>query len=436
MEQGYLLGDHGQLGAQIGQLVITQGHAVQQYLALAGLVKPGQQLDQRGLAAAGAAHQCHRVAGGNIETDIPQYLIAGAGIGKPDMAQAEFATGPRGDVSAPVDLGILVQLRENVLRGGQAALDFALHLTQLADGLAKLGGGGQEGDQGAGGKAPQDVRPQGKPHQGGQGQGQQALDNRRTQTLDECQFEVLGAVVLAGLAKPLVLLLLAAEDADFLEAADALPRDLGHVPHGGLDTATIAPEMAADEGDHHGDNRGYHREYQAQAPVEVQQVTGQGQHSQPLAHDGFQRLGDGAADLLHIESDLGNQRALGLAIVVGAGCHQHLVEQLAAQLVDKTAGNIVHAVVAQEETGGAGSRHCDHGHRHRHPRELDAVQAAGVEVAVGDSGDDAGVHLVGLVEGIEQELQQVGQQYIARRVNDVADQAQGKHEPQGLYVGQ
>ena len=431
-----MLGHHRQLRPQVRQPVIGQRDAIQQDLALAGLVEARQQMYQGALAAAGAANKGDGLAGGNVDGNVMQYSVGIAPVGKRYTAHTDGAGGPGHLVAAVVRLFLEVELCKDILGGGQAPLYIALHLAQLADGLAQLGGGGEKCHQRTRRESAQDVGAEREPDQGGQRQRQQRLDDRRTEPVGKREFEVLDAVVLAGIAEALMLLALSAKEANFLVAADTLAGYLGHVPHGGLDAPAVTAEMPSHVSDDHGDDRDNRDKYQAQTPVEIEQVAGQGDHREPLAHHNFQCLGDGPGNLLHVEGDLGYERTLGVSIVIDAGGNQHLVEQLAAQPVNERAGDMAHAIVAHKKTAGPGRRQRHHRHRYRYASEFHPPQARVIEKAVGDRGDDAGGHPHGVVQGVEQELHQVGQQHIAEGINDVANQTQGEHRPLGRYIAE
>ena len=65
-KQHVLLQHHRHLAAQGIQIVFTHVYPTHLYGAFGGIVQPGDQLDQGGLAAAGAADDPHRLAGRNL----------------------------------------------------------------------------------------------------------------------------------------------------------------------------------------------------------------------------------------------------------------------------------------------------------------------------------------------------------------------------------
>ena len=67
--------NHADAGAQIVQVPVLYVDAVHQHLPLIGIVQPGDQRDQRGLAGAGRADDADGGAGGNVQVDVIQHAL-------------------------------------------------------------------------------------------------------------------------------------------------------------------------------------------------------------------------------------------------------------------------------------------------------------------------------------------------------------------------
>jgi hypothetical protein len=69
-------------------------HAVQQNGSLVGFVKAGDEVGERGLAAAAGADQGNGLARGRLEIDAAQHRLGAAGIGEPHVRSARRSAGP------------------------------------------------------------------------------------------------------------------------------------------------------------------------------------------------------------------------------------------------------------------------------------------------------------------------------------------------------
>src|SRR5262249_27839722 len=109
--------EEGAVGGEL-RLLAQQGGAgagVQADLALVGLVEPGEQAEQGGLADAVGADQTDPVAGEQLETEIGEegLLIESAGkLGAAQQQHDAVSTGQRDSVSFPSSYG-----KEAVLAG-------------------------------------------------------------------------------------------------------------------------------------------------------------------------------------------------------------------------------------------------------------------------------------------------------------------------------
>ena len=77
-EQDVVLEHHADAVAQVFQGIVLHVDAVHQHFPFRGIVKPGDEIDQGGLALAGAADDGNHLAGLSGEGDVGQDVIAGA----------------------------------------------------------------------------------------------------------------------------------------------------------------------------------------------------------------------------------------------------------------------------------------------------------------------------------------------------------------------
>ena len=84
-----ILEDHAHRAAQRVQVIVAQVAAIEQDAAFVGVVEPGQQLDERGLARAVLAHQRQRFARLQGEAQVPHRPALGARIAEADILEDE-----------------------------------------------------------------------------------------------------------------------------------------------------------------------------------------------------------------------------------------------------------------------------------------------------------------------------------------------------------
>src|SRR5581483_1037856 len=102
--------------------------AVDEDAARGGVVEPRDEVDERGLAAAGGADQGDGLAGLDPDADTVERLAAGAQVRERDLLELEPPARAPERALAGVVLGALVEQLEHALRRGQAALQRRVHL--------------------------------------------------------------------------------------------------------------------------------------------------------------------------------------------------------------------------------------------------------------------------------------------------------------------
>ena len=122
-EQHVLLQHHGHAVAQHVQVVVLHRVAAHGELTAGDVVKAGDQLHQRGLGAAGAAQDAHRLARADGQADVAEHVLAGGlGILEVHMVELHAAVLQLGAFALrrAHDLGPFVQHLHDALDGGPA----------------------------------------------------------------------------------------------------------------------------------------------------------------------------------------------------------------------------------------------------------------------------------------------------------------------------
>ena len=118
-EQGAVLQHHGHAAAEIFQGVFPDVPAVHLHGAGQGVVKPGDQAHQGGLALAGAADDADGLAGGDVQGHMAQGQLVGVpGIAEADVLEVDAAAFHCGVGGAVCDVDLLVQHLVDADQGG------------------------------------------------------------------------------------------------------------------------------------------------------------------------------------------------------------------------------------------------------------------------------------------------------------------------------
>ncbi len=138
-EQDRLLQDHGELAAQVRELVRPQVDVVEQDLPLGRIVEAGEQADERGLAGAGGPHYAEPCAPRDITGDVVQDGPVRS-IGERHVAERDGPAGaPDGSGVRPLGhLGLLVEQREGTLGACEVGLDPRRLLADRLEGLVQF----------------------------------------------------------------------------------------------------------------------------------------------------------------------------------------------------------------------------------------------------------------------------------------------------------
>ena len=114
-----------------------------------------------------------------MQADICEHRAFRPGISKTHVVKHDISTGSIKCELTLIGLRRRVNLSEQILSGGKASLDDALHVGQRANGLTQLGRRGNERNQRTRRKASENRGVQREPKQRRQSQCQQHLSDRR-----------------------------------------------------------------------------------------------------------------------------------------------------------------------------------------------------------------------------------------------------------------
>ncbi len=137
VEQGHLLRHQGDMPAQVAQRVGLDVRAVQQDMAGLMVVETRDQIGQCRLAAAGPTDQRHHLPGLHGEADVVQHRLVAAWVDEIEVAHFQTSADRVALQRASVDLGLLVELLEDAISGGQTFLNVSADFRQLADRLGQ-----------------------------------------------------------------------------------------------------------------------------------------------------------------------------------------------------------------------------------------------------------------------------------------------------------
>ena len=139
-----LLTHPGDLSTQAGERELLDRNAVEEDPALAGRMKSGNQIGERGLAAARRPDQRHGLARGHAQIDATQRRPFTAGILESDTLEHDFATRPLDGSATVIWLKRRIDEREYHFRCGQGTLQIAVDIGQMLERRQQHQHGGQK----------------------------------------------------------------------------------------------------------------------------------------------------------------------------------------------------------------------------------------------------------------------------------------------------
>ncbi|MCY1498266.1 hypothetical protein D9M68_322500 [compost metagenome] len=387
------------------------------------VVEARDQVGQRGLATAGTSHQGDHLARLGVEADVLQHRLVGAGVLEAQVAHLQTAADALPLDTAVVQLGLLVQLLEDALGAGDAALHGRTDFGQLADRFRQQARRGDIGHQVAcAGIAAQEKHQE---HQGRHAGVDHQLQHGRVDGGGLGHPQLLAGVVVAGRLEAGGLVRLATETANDAIALDGFGRHMGDIAHGDLDLLALLAEFLARAAHHQGDQGEDRDHHQGQLPVHPQQVTEQEHHRQAFADHHFDRIRRGSGDHGHVEGDARDEVTRVVAVEVAVRQLQQAVEQRQSQVMDQPQGNLGQEVVAQVRTQPLPGRDQHDQQRHR-LEQLEVPQ-------VGNIGKQDRVRIA---QAIDEILEDARQHRLGGGEDDVADDADQEQAGVGSDIAQ
>ena len=111
IEHDDVLPHQRKLAAQTGQIPFGQGHAIEANAAFAAFHKARQQTGQRGFARTGQTHQRNELARCDVQINVVQCILGGAGVAHTHLLQRHLAPGARHlEAAALLDVDVFHQI--------------------------------------------------------------------------------------------------------------------------------------------------------------------------------------------------------------------------------------------------------------------------------------------------------------------------------------
>ena len=335
-----MLANPAQLGAQGDQIHLRNILAVEQDASLGRLKKARHQLHDGGFAAARSAHQSQSFAGAQFQAEILHRPGLLTGVAETHAFKAHMPARPwhrAGGRAGRFGWGI-EQLKQR-LRTGQAALNHVIDVREAADGLKQHRHSRHKSDKGAWAQAVLRRQVGRQPNHSRNGHCGKHLHQRHIQRADAHGAHGGGPQVFGDRGKTRCFVGLGAEYFDFPNARQTLLNGACHSPGTFLHGLVAAAQFFAGDGDQPGDDGRDGQDQQRQLPRCIDQVAGQADDDQGIAHHHNPRGGQRRADLRDVVQQAREHAPLRLRHVLCQG-QLHLVRKhLAAQIGDGFVGN-------------------------------------------------------------------------------------------------
>ena len=403
-----LLQYHAKVGPQRIPRQFVDGQAAHPDLPAVDLVKAHQQVDQRGLAAAGGAHQGDALAGLCLQAQVLEQRCLRR-VAKAHMVKLDAAVFGRGGVQRPGVGGVgadgrLVDQVKHPLGAGQGVLQLGHHAGNVVEGLGVLVGVVEEGRQPAhrdgaadGQKRPDDRhrRIDQRVDKAGGGVGQGGEEHRPHTAFLQVQIDALEPLFGAGFV---------AEGPHQVLVAHQLLHQRGHLGAGLALHLEHRVGALGDEPRHKNGQRRQDHHHQRDAPVDGQhkdQGAQYGQHAGEQLGKAHQQT---VRKLLHVGGDAADGVAGAVAVNVGQRQHLHVVKGLHPDVPHHLVGD---AVVAQAHGPlGQGGHGDGHGQPHPDAGQRGKIHLAGAQDLVHRvAGQDGGVQGGGHRHGSQRQHQ-------------------------------
>ena len=271
IEQYHFLADQRDVGAQAGQREIDEIMTVQCDATAAGQVKARNQICQRGLAAAGCAHQRDGLPCGNFQADVAQCQPVILLVGQVHVLESYPAVGaPYGNFTG-VDFTGCIKQPEYAFRCRQPTLQKFTDTGQAFDRGGQHQHGCDKRKETADGGLIAARLHRGKIDDDGQCHGGDHLHDGHIGCGCHRLFHDVAAHPVGFIAKTVALVLLSAKQLDHFVRGNAFLDHLGDIAHRVLRTAAGIAQPGVDDFQDERNDRQHHQTEQRELPVEIEQ---------------------------------------------------------------------------------------------------------------------------------------------------------------------
>ena len=357
---------YGRVEPELAALAVVA--PVYQYLAGGGLKEAAGQVDQRALAGPRLAHDGHGGAGGYLEIEVAEHVLAAVGVAERDVAELYVAAyglpvlapGVEGvavfldHFRAVLHQGLGVQQPGDALDAGLDADELGYVLRHQLHGLEDAHGVGCKGGERAQlyepGEGQRAAAHQYHGHgHGGEKEHQRDIDGAQARGLHAALVHLPGEA-----AETLAVVVLDYQGFGGLGAHDALV-ERAHYPAVQLAHAAVPGEdFPLEIGRYQGNQRHDDHHHQRQAPVEQQHGYEHAGEVDQRPYDVRQRPADEPGDFHGVAHDAAEDVAHGRDVVVGEAQRLQVGEGLAAHVAAH--GHLDEHGVAPHDPDGAGLR--------------------------------------------------------------------------------
>jgi hypothetical protein len=376
-------------------------------------IKARQQVRQRGLAAAGAAHQRHRLAGPDVQVDSCERQSLRLLVAEAHLLERNLATHPLDGSGAGLLLDWLVDEAKDRVGRRQRPLELAVHVGKMLERREDHQHGGDERDEIAdGGLVALRLVECDRDHRG-HGYRRHDLGDRHDQRRGYRHAPREVAQLAAGRREARALVVLPAVDLHHRVAVDRLLDDAGQLAGVADLLGGQPPHALGERPDRQRNQRDQDQGDRRKLPVEVEQPAEQADDHEGVPHQDDHHARQRLGDVLHVAHQPCDHRA-GRSHGEEPDWQLHQPrEHLAAQVEQHLLAHVVHRVVHREGESAAQHEEPDDHHR----REPHQARIAGLAETV-----------------VEEDLHDCREHRLGERRQDHRDDAERKDLPVRLDV--
>ena len=382
-----LLHDHSHLAAQVGAGVLPDRSAHDLHTALSGVVEAGDEADEAGFAAAGAADDADGLAALGGEIDVGEAGCACALVGQAHMVETDgvaglFRRNIAGELGRELHAGLGVQNRLHTACTGQSLAhlnDEVGQLDQLDQDLVHVV---DQRDDVAGGHAPDVDLDAAYIQQRHDGKVDDNVGQRVHQGGDVAHMELHFGQQLIGVLEAVHLALFLVEGADDAHAGQVFAGEAQNPVQAGLHRLIQRPGDDHDAEDHDAQQRDSHHEDEGGAEVDRKGHDHGAEHHEGAAQEQTEEEVQSALHLIDVAGHPGDEGAGTHGVHLGKAQRLDVLKQRMTQT-----GGITHGGFGREVLGRQAAHEADDGQKQQDaaPHE-DVVEIVGRDTHVDDVG--------------------------------------------------